>query len=270
MAPHSPIIHVMVKAARKASGGLLRDFGEVEQLQASLKGPADFVSHAGLKAEAILREELSRARPGFGFLMEESGETPGDGENLWIVDPLDGTLNFLHGIPHFSLSVAHECDGKIIAGLVFDPIRNELFMAEEGKGAFLNDKRLRVSARRHLHEAILATGIPCFTRERPGKKHPPAYPSMLEAVRENCAGLRQLGSASLDLVYVAAGRYEGFWEAGLQLCDIAAGTLILHEAGGMMCDFERRQSFLRSGDILASNEILHDSIVKLLLPTKGY
>ena len=170
--------------------------------------------------------------------MEESGQTQGDGQNRWIVDPLDGTLNFLHGIPHFSLSVAYECDGKIVAGLVFDPIRNEMFVAEEGKGAFLNDKRLRVSTRRQLHEAVLATGIPCL-----GRKRSPAYRALLEAVMENCAGLRQLGSAALDLAYVAAGRYEGFWEAGLKLWDIAAGTLILHEAGGMICDFERRQSF---------------------------
>ncbi len=265
MAPHSPIIHVMVKAVRKASRGLLRDFGEVEQLQVSLKGPADFVSHADLKAEATLREELSRVRPGFGFLMEESGEIRGDGRNRWIVDPLDGTLNFLHGIPHFSLSVAHEYDGKIVAGLVFDPIRNEMFTAEEGKGAFLNNKRLRVSARRNLDEAIFATGIPCL-----GRKCSPAYRGMLEAVMENCAGLRQLGSAALDLAYVAAGRYEAFWEAGLQLWDIAAGTLILHEAGGMICDFECKQSFLRSGDIVASNENLRDSAVKLLLSNTRY
>src|SRR5882724_11772856 len=208
MAVRSATINVMTAAALKASRGLKRDFGEVEQLQVSLKGPADFVSSADLKAEKLLRAELSKARPGYGFLMEESGESPGsDGRHRWIVDPLDGTTNFLHGIPHFAISIALERDGEIIAGLVYEPTRDEMYSAEKGLGAYVNDRRLRVSARRRLGEAVIGTGMPFGARA--GQ---PGYGDTLGAIMGATSGVRRMGSAALDLAYVAAGRYDGYWE----------------------------------------------------------
>src|SRR5216683_2430245 len=208
MAVRSPLINVMTSAALKAARGLLRDFGEVEQLQVSIKGPGDFVSQADLKAEKTLRAELEKARPGFAFLMEESGASgAGDGHHRWIVDPLDGTTNFLHGIPHFAISIGLERDGEIVAGLVYEPVRDEMFWAEKGAGAYLNDRRLRVSARRQLAEALVGTGIPFGERG----DHP-AYVASLAAVAAATSGVRRLGAAALDLAYVAAGRFDGFWE----------------------------------------------------------
>src|SRR3984885_12091589 len=194
----------MAAAALKAARGLIRDFGEVEQLQVSLKGPGDFVTSADLKAEQPRRTELQRARAGFGFLMEESGESPGDGRNRWIVDPLDGTTNFLHGLPHFAISIGCEHDGEVIAGVIYDPLRDEMFWAEKGIGAYVNGRRLRVSARRRLVEALIATGIPF--RERGNH---PLYLAGLASVMAETSGVRRLGSAALDLAYVAAGRYDG-------------------------------------------------------------
>src|SRR5258706_3215915 len=221
MAVRSATINVMTAAALKASRGLKRDFGEVEQLQVSMKGPADFVSNADLKAEKLLRAELSKGRPGFGFLMEESGESKGsDPRHRWIVDPLDGTTNFLHGIPHFAISIALERDGEIVAGVVYEPSREEMFGAEKGIGAYLNDRRLRVSARRSLGEALIGTGLPFR-----GHGEHAIYTATLSRVMAATSGVRRFGAAALDLAYVAAGRFDGFWEFALSPWDIAAGLL---------------------------------------------
>jgi myo-inositol-1(or 4)-monophosphatase len=248
----SPTINVLAAAALKASRGLIRDFGEVEQLQVSIKGPGDFVSTADLKAERTLKTELSRARPGYGLLLEEGGASAGsDPRHRWIVDPLDGTTNFLHGIPHFSISIALERDGEIVAGVIYDPTRNEMFAAEKGTGAYLNDRRLRVSARRQLGEAVIATGIP-----NRGRARQDGYEPALAAVLAATAGVRSFGSAALDLAYVAAGRYDGFWEFGLSPWDIAAGLLIVREAGGYVSDLAGGHEMMASGDILAANDHL--------------
>ncbi|MBT3767634.1 MAG: inositol monophosphatase, partial [Rhodospirillales bacterium] len=216
--PRSPLLNVMTAAAQKAGRKLIRDFGEVEHLQVSQKGPADFVSNADHKAEKILREELQKARPRFGFLLEEGGEIKGeDISNRWIVDPLDGTTNFLHGIPHFSISIALERDGIPYAGVVYEPIHDEMYWAEKGSGAFLNGRRLRVSGRKEMNESLFSTGIPFL-----GAKDHPQFLKELEAVMAVSAGVRRFGSAALDLAYVAAGRYDGFWETGLNAWDIAA------------------------------------------------
>src|SRR5438876_11833900 len=248
----SPILNVMANAALKAARGLIRDFGEVEQLQVSLKGPGEFVSTADLKADRTLRTELARARPGYALLFEESGETPGsDPRHRWIVDPLDGTTNFLHGIPHFAISIALERDGEIVAGVVYDPTRDEMFWAEKGAGAYVNEHRLRVSARRGLGDAVIGTGIPFR-----GCGDHPSYLAALAAVMSATAGVRRLGAAALDLAYVAAGRYDGFWEFGLSPWDIAAGLLLIREAGGHVSDPTGGHDLLASGDSIAANDPL--------------
>ena len=253
MAVRSATINVMAGAALKAARSLIRDFGEVEQLQVSVKGPADFVSSADLKAEKIIRGELAKGRPGYGFLMEESGPTAGaDGRHRWIVDPLDGTTNFLHGIPHFCISIALERDGEIVAGIVYEPTRDEMFWAEKGAGAYLNERRLRVSARRNLADALIGTGAPF----REHGDHP-LYLTTLAAVMAATAGIRRPGAAALDLAYVAAGRYDGFWEYGLSPWDIAAGILLVREAGGYVSDLAGGHDMMASGDVLAANDHLH-------------
>ena len=260
MAVRSAIINVMANAARKAARSLVRDFGEVEQLQVSQKGPADFVSTADLRAEETLRRELLRARPGYGLLMEESGEIAVEnGQYRWIVDPLDGTLNFLHGLPHFAISVGLETDGEIVAGLIHDPLRHETYWAEKGAGAYVNDRRLRVSGRRHLHESVIATAIPFKAH---GDHH--AYLAMLASVMPEVAGIRRFGSAALDLAYVAAGRYEGYWEIGLAPWDIAAGILIVREAGGFVTEISGGHDMLRTGSVLAANDYLHPKLGRIL------
>jgi myo-inositol-1(or 4)-monophosphatase len=260
MAVRSATINVMASAALKAARGLIRDFGEVEQLQVSVKGPGEFVSAADVKAEKVLRTELAKARPGYGFLMEESGaEVGSDRHHRWIVDPLDGTTNFLHGIPHFSISIALERDGDIVAGLIYEPVRDEMFWGEKGGGAFLNDRRLRVSARRHLGEALIGTGIPFVGRGDHG-----TYLATLGAVMAATSGVRRLGVASLDLAYVAAGRLDGFWEFGLSPWDIAAGIALVREAGGYITDMAGGGSMLASGDVLAANDHLHQPLAQLL------
>jgi myo-inositol-1(or 4)-monophosphatase len=259
MAVRSAIINVMAAAARKAGRALIRDFGEVENLQVSQKGPSDFVSTADLKAEKILRQELDKARPGFGFLMEESAEVPGDGRHRWIVDPLDGTLNFLHGIPHFCVSVALERDGEIVAGVVYEPLRDDEYWAEKGGGAFVSDRRLRVSGRRQLSEAVVATGIPFGA-----KRDNPVYPKMLNAVAAETAGIRRFGSAALDLAFVAAGKFDGFWEFQLSPWDIAAGILLVREAGGYVTDFEGSHDVMKSGNVFAANDHLHLPLGRIL------
>jgi len=253
MATRSALINVMARAADKAARGLRRDFGEVEQLQVSLKGPGDFVSNADHKAERAVRQELSRARPGYSFLMEESGAIPGqDSEHRWIVDPLDGTTNFLHGLPHFCISIALERAGEVVAGVIFDPLKDELFWAEKGIGAYLNDRRLRVSARRQIANALIATGTPYG---QGGDR--PRYLRQLDAIMASVADVRRLGAAALDLAYVAAGRYDGYWEYGLQTWDIAAGLLLVREAGGYLSEPDGGENPMSSGDVLAANDHLH-------------
>jgi len=220
-------LNVMCNAAFKAARGLSRDFGEVENLQVSRKGPGDFVSNADHKAEEIIFNELKKARPSYGFIMEEGGIVPGDGEHTWIIDPLDGTTNFLHGIPHFSISIGLQKENELIAGVVYDPIKDELFYAEKGGGAFMNERRLRVSGRQNLDEALLGTGIPYAYH---GERDRNQFQETLEKVMTHVAGVRRFGSAALDLAYVAAGRFEGFWEKALKSWDMA---LIVRSAFGV-------------------------------------
>ncbi|HRP10477.1 MAG TPA: inositol monophosphatase family protein [Terricaulis sp.] len=257
MAQTSALINVMTAAARKAARALSRDFGEVEQLQVSRKGPSDFVSAADLKAEKTIYEELAKARPGYGFLMEERGEVEGtDKTNRWIVDPLDGTSNFLHGIPHFAISIGLEREGVLVAGVVYNPVRDELFWAEKGAGAYLNDRRLRVAARADLRDALIATGTPWHGR--PGHKQ---FLEECERVIGVTAGIRRFGSASLDLAYVAAGRFDGFWERNLSAWDVAAGAIIVREAGGFVKEIDGGD-FLKTGAVIAANERLLPLLTK--------
>jgi len=260
MTTRSAVINVMAGAALKAARGLLRDFGEVEQLQVSQKGPADFVSEADRRAENILRNELSRARPAFGFLMEESGAIEGEADApRWIVDPLDGTTNFLHGIPHFAISIGLEQNGEMVAGVVYDPVKDEMFWAEKNIGAYLNRRRLRVSARSRMQEALLATGIPFGARG--GKAE---FLAILKPVMERTAGVRRFGSASLDLAYVAAGRYDAFWEFGLSPWDVAAGIVLVREAGGFVTEVDGGKVRLDGASILAANDRLHGPVGDML------
>jgi len=256
----SPVLNVMANAALKAARGLLRDFGEVEQLQVSVKGPGNFVSTADHKAEKVLRQELQHGRPDYSFLMEESGDIAGsDTEHRWIVDPLDGTTNFLHGLPHFCISIALERAGEIVAGVVFDPILDEFFWAEKGVGAYLNDRRIRVSSRRQLSHALIATGTP-YGQGAQRKR----YLAQLEQVMENVADVRRMGAAALDLAYVAAGRFDAYWEYGLSSWDFAAGMLLVREAGGYVSDPENGGDPLASGNVLAANDHLHSSLQSML------
>ena len=250
----------MIDAVRKAARGLTRDFGEVAELQVSKKGAGDYVSAADIKAEQVLFEELMRVRPGYNFIGEERGLIEGsDKTHTWIVDPLDGTTNFLHAIPHFAVTAALERDGVIVAGVTYNPISNELFWAEKGKGAFLNDKRLRVAARRNLDETVLATGIPFI-----GKPGHAVFLKELHQVAQRVSGVRRFGSAALDLAYVAAGRFDGYWERGLQNWDMAAGTLLVTEAGGKVTDADGDVAPLHSGTVLASSLELHPLVLECL------
>jgi myo-inositol-1(or 4)-monophosphatase len=262
MPVRSALMNVMFKAAEKAAKGLVRDFGEVEHLQISRKGPADFVSTADLKAQKTLREELSKARPAFGFLMEENdgeADTSGASER-WIVDPLDGTTNFLHGMPHWAISIAAERGGEIIAGLVYNPIVDEMFWAEKGIGAYLNNQRLRVSARQELADCLIATGLPF----KGSKQQTPEALKALEAVMPQVAGIRRAGAAALDMAYVAAGRFDAYWESGINPWDVAAGYIIVKEAGGFITSHHPGKNPVMDGSVIASNEGIHDKIVKIL------
>ena len=260
MTTPTTLLKVMIDAVRKAARGLTRDFGEVAELQVSKKGAGDYVSAADIKAEQVLFEELMRVRPGYGFIGEERGLIEGsDKTHTWIVDPLDGTTNFLHAIPHFAVTAALERDGVIVAGVTYNPISNEMFWAEKGKGAYLNDKRLRVAARRNLDETVLATGIPFI-----GKPGHAVFLKELHQVAQRVSGVRRFGSAALDLAYVAAGRFDGYWERGLQNWDMAAGTLLVTEAGGKVTDADGDIAPLHSGTVLASNLELHPLILETL------
>ncbi|MCM2503201.1 inositol monophosphatase [Aureimonas altamirensis] len=248
----SALLNVMTQAAMKAGRSLIRDFGEVQNLQVSMKGPADFVSNADRKAEEIVFQELSRARPDWGFLMEERGELEGkDSQHRWIVDPLDGTTNFLHGIPIFAVSIALERDGQIVAGVVFNPIQDELYTAERGGGAFLNDRRIRVANRQRMPEALFATGIPFLGKGGHGR-----FLYEMRQIMGESSGVRRLGAASLDLCYVAAGRFDGFWERGVLPWDIAAGSIVVREAGGFVSSVDGDKFDHLQGDIACGNELI--------------
>jgi myo-inositol-1(or 4)-monophosphatase len=263
-------MNVMIGAARKAGRGLARDFGEVENLQVSVKGPANFVSAADHKAEETLYRELSKARPGYGFLMEERGAVPGqDDTHRWIVDPLDGTTNFLHGIPLFAISIGLEREGQLVAGLIYNPASDEIFMAEKGKGAFLmgrgpNDRRLRVAARKSLGDAVVATGIPHRGRPEHGR-----FLKEMEVAMREVAGVRRTGSAAIDLAWTAAGRFDAYWEHNIQPWDLAAGILIVREAGGAVSDLDGGSDMLEKGSVLAGNPLVHKGLLDILKPARG-
>ncbi len=266
MAALSGLLTVMERAARKAGSRLRRDFGEIEHLQVSAKGPADFVSKADQRAERTLYDELLKARPDWGFLMEEAGEIEGaPGKPRWVVDPLDGTSNFLHSIPHFAISIAAQEPkpgggwGEVTTALVYQPLTDESFWAEKGRGAWLHDRRLRVSSRRNLNEALIATGIPYM-----GHGDFSQWSKIFGAIAPEVAGIRRFGAASLDLAWLAAGRFDGFWEADLQPWDVAAGLLIVKEAGGFITDFRGGDKYMTRNEFLASNDALHTKLHKLV------
>lgn len=263
----SALLNVMVQAALKAGKSLSRDFGEVQNLQVSVKGPSDFVSQADLKAEKIVRDELMKARPTYGFLGEEGGEEIGtDGAHRWIVDPLDGTTNFLHGIPQFAVSIALERNGEIVAGVIFNPATDELFTAERGGGAFLNDRRLRVAARRALSDCVIGCGVPHLGRSNHGK-----FLVELRHVMGEVAGMRRFGAAALDLAYVAAGRLDGFWEADLSPWDVAAGLVLIREAGGFASDMHGSPNIFDSRNVVAGNEYVQKALIEVVnrpVPTR--
>ena len=265
----SALLNVMVGAATKAGRRLSRDFGEVENLQVSVKGPSDYVSRADKQAEQTIREELAKARPDYGFLGEEGTEVPSrDGRHRWIVDPLDGTTNFLHSIPLFASSIALErrTAGKaeIVAAVVYNPVLDELWTAEKGSGAFLNDRRIRVAARRRLEDAVVGNGMPHLGRGDHGR-----FLMQLRAVMSRVAGSRRMGAASLDLASVATGRLDGYWEEGLSPWDIAAGLLLVREAGGFATDPEGGADVMEAGHVVAGNELIHKQLLAVLKDATG-
>lgn len=261
----SALMQVMTGAVRKAGRKLVRDFNEVEHLQVSRKGPADFVTAADLKSEEVLFAELSKGRPGYGFLMEERGAVEGtDRTHRWIVDPLDGTTNFTHAQPHFAISVALEREGELIAGVIYNPATDDLFHAEKGRGAYVNDRRLRVADRRHFQDCVIATGLPFF-----GKTGHARALKELHAIMPMCAGIRRYGAASLDLAWTAAGRFDGFWERGLKPWDIAAGIVMIREAGGFAGAIDETGDVLTTGDIAAGNEYVLGELRERLKKASG-
>lgn len=260
MASYSANVTVMTGAARKAARGLIRDFGEVENLLVSVKGVSDFVSKADIKAEQVIRADLTHARPAYGWMGEESEPVEGtDPRRRWIVDPLDGTTNFLHGLPHWAISIAMEHKDEVVAAVIYDPVKDELFTAEKGAGAWMNGKRIRVSNRKDLSECLFATGVPFGAKKTLGKTT-----GDLIALMPACAGVRRMGAASLDLAYVAAGRYDGYWERELQPWDIAAGILLVREAGGYITDISGGSDILAAGSVIASNAEIHAKFAKML------
>src|SRR5512140_651152 len=259
---HSALINVMVKAARRAGRSLKRDLGEIENLQVSLKGPANFVTMADKRAEEMLHADLTKARPGYGFIGEEGGAREGqDKSHTWIVDPLDGTTNFLHGIPQFAISIGLQREGTIIAGVIYNPANDELYIAERGKGAFLNEQRLRVAGRRLLGDCVIGCGLPHIGRG----DHDLARREMTE-IQNRVAGLRRFGAASLDMAFVAAGRLDGYWERNLQSWDMAAGQIMVREAGGIVSGIDGNDTALTSGHVVCGNEFVQAELVKILKP----
>ncbi len=253
-------LNLMIKAARRAGRSLVKDFREVENLQVSAKGPGDFVSKADREAERMIKEDLMGARPTYGWLGEETGETEGqDPTRRWIVDPLDGTTNFLHGLPHWAVSIALEHKGEIVSAVVFDAAKDEMYWAEKGAGAWMNESRLRVSGRRTMIEAIFATGVPFG-----GQGTLPATLQDLARLMPVCAGVRRWGAAALDLAYVAAGRYDGFWERGLHPWDMAAGMLLVREAGGMVSAIREDDDPLEKGAVICANQPLFEGFAKII------
>ena len=260
LAIHTPLMNVMISAVEKASYRLRRDFGEIEKLQVSQKGPGDFVSVADKRTEKTLYDALKKARPKFGFLMEESGEVKGEDTNhRWVIDPLDGTNNFLHGIPHFCISIALQRQHEILAGVTYDLIKSELFYAEKGQGAFMNNQRLRISARKKLDQSLIGTGGASI------KRNSQEYYDQHQKISPHVACMRQTGSAALDLAYVAAGRFDGFFDAHLKPWDLAAGIVLIKEAGGYVTDYEAQDHMMTKGEILAATVALYDPLKKLLL-----
>ncbi|HGG64382.1 MAG TPA: inositol monophosphatase [Rhodobacteraceae bacterium] len=258
--PMSANLNLMIKAARVAGRSLSKDFREVENLQVSLKGAGDFVSKADFAAEEIIREQLTEARPTYGWVGEETGVTEGDDPTRrWIVDPLDGTTNFLHGMPHWAVSIALEHKGEVVAGVVYDPTKDEMFFAEKGQGAWMNESRMRVSGRRRMSECVFATGLP-FS----GRADLPQTLKELARILPATSGVRRWGSASLDLAYVAAGRFDGFWERGLNLWDIAAGVVIVREAGGMIEPLRKDRNILADGEVICANEPIFEQFAKII------
>ena len=261
MIRYSPNITIMMSAARKAARSILRDFGELEKLQVSIKGQNDFVTMADIKAQEIIHYELSRSRTDYGFLMEE-GKIKNDineKEYTWIIDPIDGTLNFMNGIPYFAISIALHHENKIIAGVVYDPIHNDFYWAEDGLGAYLNDQRLRVKNKKTLDKSIIALGIPFL-----GRGNHQEHIKIQQAVMSKVAGLRRFGAASLDLAFVAAGRVDGFWEFGLSSWDVAAGIILVKEAGGLATGIDNKEDPLLTGNIVAGNVHIVQELQKVI------
>ncbi len=257
---HSALLNVMIAAARKTARALKRDFGELEKLQVSLKGPANFVTSADRRAEETLYQELSKARPGYGFLGEEGGHREGaDKSHRWIVDPLDGTTNFLHGIPQFAISIALEREDSVIAGLIYNPASEELFIAERGKGAFMNDQRIRVAGRKRLADAVIACGLPHI-----GRGDLVLARKETGAMQEQVAGLRRFGAAALDLAWVAAGRLDGYWERDIKPWDMAAGFILVREAGGYISDCDGGDDMFAKGHVVAGNEPIQKELLHVL------
>lgn len=257
----SALMNVMTSAAIKASRGLQRDFGEVENLQVSVKGPGDFVTAADRRAEQTLHEELSKARPGYGFVMEEGGEIEGsDKSHRWIIDPLDGTTNFLHGLPIFAISIALEREGQLVAGLIYNPITDDMYIAEKGQGAYHNNRRLRIAQRQELTSALVGCGVP---HQGKAAEHP-QFRAELAAVMSKVHNIRRLGAASLDLAYIAAGRLDAYWENSLNNWDIAAGIVLVREAGGFVTDTKGGSTMLETGSICAGNEAMHRQLLAIL------
>ena len=262
----TPLMNVMTAAALKAGRGLKRDLGEIENLQVSAKGPGDFVSLADKKAEKTLYEELAKARPGYGFVMEESGRVEGsDKTHTWHIDPLDGTTNFLHGIPMFAISIGLEREGQIVAGLVYNPADDAMYVAEKGQGAFSDNRRLRVAGRRELSQMLFGCGVPHLGKSR---EHP-RFKAELAEVMTSVVNVRRMGCAALDLAYVAAGRLDGFWERGLQTWDIAAGALLVREAGGYVSGCDGEENYLETGSICCGNEAAQTQLLELLKRAKA-
>ena len=252
-------LNIMEKACKKASKLLIRDFGEVEKLQVSKKGPGDFVTNSDKRTEKIIINELSLARPDYSFLAEESGASGKSTEFKWIIDPIDLTTNFLHGVPYFAISIGLEKNKEIICGMIFNPITNEMFYAEKGKGAYLNNSRIRVSSRKNIDECVLLTGGPILSY-----KNKEIFFKEYESVSRKVAATRKFGSSALDLAYLASGRCDGVWERNLNYWDIAAGIIIVKEAGGTVSDFKGGDKYIEDRNLLATNSKIDKDLIALL------